>query len=233
MNEYSFSIFWHWGVGEAGMAGRVKARKVIDKRAAIIDAAVTLFAHKGFYGTTVPEIAEKAGVATGSIYLYFPTKEALVNAALVERKQGMFDAFTAAANGGGDLETRFRRVWRALVAYAIAHPADFLFFEMHHHASYLDPATGAAGDKIMVLAIGFMREVMDAYRVTTPGPDVMVSLIWGALVGLLKSASQERLKLDPQLVDAAGLTLWHAVTTGAAATSSSLNPFPRTERQQP
>lgn len=215
------------------MAGRVKAKKVIDKRAAIIDAAVTLFAHKGFYGTTVPEIAEKAGVATGSIYLYFPTKEALVNAAHVERKQLMFESFIAAIHGGGDLETRFRRGWRALVAYAVGHPSDFRFFEMHHHAAYLDPATSAAGDKIIAAAVGFMREIMAAYRVTNPGPEVMVSLVWGALVGLLKSASQELLKLDPQLVDAAGLTLWHAVTTGAAVSTSSLTSLPTTERQKP
>jgi hypothetical protein len=45
-------------------------------------------------------------------------------------------------------------------------------------------------------------------------------LVWGGLVGLLKSASQGHIKLDPQLVDAAGLTLWHAITTGAAVPSS-------------
>ncbi|HEY1719762.1 MAG TPA: TetR/AcrR family transcriptional regulator [Magnetospirillaceae bacterium] len=215
------------------MAGRANAKKVINKRAAIIDAAVTLFAHKGFYGTTVPEIAEKAGVATGSIYLYFQTKEALVNAALAERKQGMYDAFSGAASGGGDLEARFRRTWRALVAYAVAHPADFLFFEMHHHAAYLDPATHESGQKIMLVAIDFMREITGAYRVDSPAPEVLVALVWGGLVGLLKFADQGFLRLDPQLVDAAGLALWHAVTGKAPLSSSSTTVFPTTERQQP
>ncbi len=119
------------------------------------------------------------------------------------------------------------------MAYAIAHPADFLFFEMHHHAAYLDPATSATGDKITIVANDLMREVTTAYRVVAPAPEVLVSLVWGALVGLLKSASQEHFRLDPQLVDAAGLVLWHAVTIGAASSSSSLTSFPRTERQQP
>jgi TetR/AcrR family transcriptional regulator, repressor of fatR-cypB operon len=188
-----------------------RTKKVVDKRTAIIDAAVTLFAHRGFYGTTVPEIAQAAGVATGSIYLYFKTKEELVNAALTERKQGMLDTLVAAAGAGGDFETRFRRVWRQLVAYAVAHPADFLFFEMHHHAAYIEPATRAAGDRIMAVAVDFMREVMAAHGLASPGPEALVSLVWGALVGLLKAADQHYLRLDPQLVEAAGLVLWRAV----------------------
>ena len=201
-----------------------KARKVVDKRAAIIDAAVTLFAHRGFYGTTVPEIAQAAGIATGSIYLYFKTKEQLVNAALTERKQGMLDTLVAAAGAGGDFEARFRRVWRQLVAYAVAHPADFLFFEMHHHAGYIEPATRAAGDRIMAVAVDFVREVTATQDVASPGPEALVSLVWGALVGLLKAADQKYLRLDPQLVEAAGLVLWRAVGGRSSSASERISP---------
>jgi len=211
-----------------------KRRRVVDKRAAIIDAAVSLFAHRGFYGTTVPEIAAAAGVATGSIYLYFKTKEALVNAALTERKQGMFAIFVAAANADGDWETRFRRVWRQLVAYAIAHPADFLFFEMHHHAAYIEPATRAAGDRLMAVAVDFMGAMMTAHDVASPSPETMVSLIWGALVGLLKAADQKYLRLDPQMVEAAGLVLWRAASgSGAPSPSPIATLHSRSERLSP
>jgi len=198
------------------------AKQVIDKRAAIIDAAVALFARKGFHGTTVPEIASEAGVAVGSIYRYFDTKETLVNAAIVERKQAMLEIMVAANAAGGDLEARFRRVWRSLVAFAIAHPDDFRFFEMHHHESYLDPTSRALGDRLMGVGVTFFDEIARAYGVASPGPEVLVSLVWGGLVGLLKSADQGFVKLDPQLVDAAGVVLWHAVTrSGASITPST------------
>ncbi len=227
MNDYSFIIRWA-GVVRVAPA---KAKKIIDKRAAIIDAAVALFAHRGFYGTTVPEIAAAAGVATGSIYLYFKTKEELVNAALTERKQGMLDTFAAAANAGGDWEARFRRVWRQLVAYAIAHPADFQFFEMHHHAGYIEPATRAAGDRLMAVAVEFMRAMMADHGVTAPSPETMVSLVWGALVGLLKAADQKYLRLDPQLVEAAGLVLWRAASGSGGPPSSLEFSSSRNERR--
>jgi TetR/AcrR family transcriptional regulator, fatty acid metabolism regulator protein len=46
-----------------------------DKRKRILDAAVRVFARKGYFAARVSEIAKKAGVADGTIYLYFRNKE--------------------------------------------------------------------------------------------------------------------------------------------------------------
>jgi len=45
-----------------------------DKQRQILDAALGLFAERGFHGTRVPLVAEAAGVATGTIYHYFDSK---------------------------------------------------------------------------------------------------------------------------------------------------------------
>ena len=47
-----------------------------DKREAVLGAALELFVERGFHGTTVPEIAERAGVGAGTIYRHFASKEA-------------------------------------------------------------------------------------------------------------------------------------------------------------
>ncbi len=46
-----------------------------DKRKRILEAAVKVFARKGYFAARVSEIAKKAGVADGTIYLYFRNKE--------------------------------------------------------------------------------------------------------------------------------------------------------------
>ena len=58
-----------------------------DKGEAILAAALDLFVERGFHGTSVPSVAERAGVAAGTIYHYFASKEALVNA-LFKRWKG-------------------------------------------------------------------------------------------------------------------------------------------------
>lgn len=59
------------------------------KRRRILDAAVVEIARRGYYGTTVAMIAGRAGVADGTIYLYFTSKEDIL-VSLFERAMGRF-----------------------------------------------------------------------------------------------------------------------------------------------
>ena len=63
-----------------------------DKREAILDAALDLFAQRGFHGTAVPAVAERARVGAGTIYRYFASKEALVNAVYQRHKSAVADS---------------------------------------------------------------------------------------------------------------------------------------------
>jgi AcrR family transcriptional regulator len=54
------------------------------RRSAILRAARTVFAHKGYAETVVEDIAAQAGIGKGTLYLYFPSKEQIYLAALLE-----------------------------------------------------------------------------------------------------------------------------------------------------
>ena len=60
------------------------ARGIADKRGAILRAAIRLFGAGQFHGTTIPTLAREAGVAEGTIYTYFESKEELAFKALHE-----------------------------------------------------------------------------------------------------------------------------------------------------
>jgi TetR/AcrR family fatty acid metabolism transcriptional regulator len=50
-----------------------------DKREAILRAAITVFAHNGYFNAKVADIAREAGVADGTVYLYFKSKEEILH----------------------------------------------------------------------------------------------------------------------------------------------------------
>src|SRR5579872_3078072 len=52
------------------------------RRKQILDAATRVFAEKGFHRATIKEIAGKAGIADGTIYTYFPSKDEVLLAVL-------------------------------------------------------------------------------------------------------------------------------------------------------
>ena len=64
---------------------------VVDKREAILKAATTVFAEKGFFNSKVADIAKAAGVADGTVYLYFKNKDDVLHS-LFDRAMDEFIA---------------------------------------------------------------------------------------------------------------------------------------------
>lgn len=60
----------------------------------IVEAAMEAFAEQGFAGTRIEDIAERSGVAKGTVYLYFETKDALFEAGVREHLSPMFGRLT-------------------------------------------------------------------------------------------------------------------------------------------
>ena len=69
------------------------ANRNSDKYQRILDAAVAVFAEKGFYPSRIADIADRADVADGTVYLYFKSKEEILMTAI----NRAFDAFMSRA----------------------------------------------------------------------------------------------------------------------------------------
>lgn len=81
-----------------------------DKRERILQASVKVFARKGFYLSRVAEIAKTAGVADGTIYLYFKNKDHLLISIFEDRIDEMCDAVEAQVAGLTDPAEKLRRI---------------------------------------------------------------------------------------------------------------------------
>ncbi len=67
-------------------------RTAVDKRRMILDAAIRVFARRGFHSCRVSDVADEAGVAYGLVYHYFDSKEEILSTLFTERWQVMLDA---------------------------------------------------------------------------------------------------------------------------------------------
>ena len=63
--------------GSAGSRSHARAAKAVERRSAILKAALDEFSERGFAAARLDDVARRAGVAKGTIYLYFKDKEAL------------------------------------------------------------------------------------------------------------------------------------------------------------
>ena len=103
------------------MAGHVTARRRPDpaplaKRAAILRAATDVFAERGFFHAQVADVARTAGVAAGTVYLYFRSKDDIL-ASIFERAMAeAFEEGRAALSGVSDPCERLRQFARLHLA---------------------------------------------------------------------------------------------------------------------
>lgn len=81
----------------------------------LLDAALDLFVEKGFAATRAEEVAARAGVSKGTLFLYFPSKEELFKAVIRENIAGRFkewnDEFLAFEGSTSDMVRYCMRVW--------------------------------------------------------------------------------------------------------------------------
>src|SRR6202142_4676740 len=93
-----------------------------DKRNAILDAATRLFAERGLTAAPTSEISRRGGVAGGTLFTYFTTKDDLINALYREIKLELADAMMSEFPRKKSVHTRLRHVGGSYVNWGVNNP---------------------------------------------------------------------------------------------------------------
>jgi AcrR family transcriptional regulator len=101
-----------------------------DKKTQLVEAAIDLFSKEGFWNTSTARISKHAKVATGTLFNYFPSKEALIDEIYLTLKHEVMDVmFQGPAAGPDDLEALFRQVYVNYIHWGVANPVRFRLLE--------------------------------------------------------------------------------------------------------
>lgn len=178
----------------------------------ILRAALDLFVLRGFHATTIPEIARRAGLAAGTIYLYFPGKEQLATALLTRIRAGLArdlgQALPARPRG---TRAEFDAIWGVFARFALACERAVAFCDLHHHAAYVGPEAQSAWEPAVTLLRAHFQAGRRAGLYRDLPPDALRAVMAGALIGVHKFARAGELRLTPGLLDEVRDMAWRAV----------------------
>jgi TetR/AcrR family transcriptional regulator, cholesterol catabolism regulator len=115
-------------------AHRTALRERYDRRQArvVLDAAA-VFAARGYDQTSVPELAEALGMAAGSLYHYFGSKEQLLIAVCDQLMDPLLVSAQALVEGEDPADARLHALVRLWVAHVIEHRDHMLVFQQERH----------------------------------------------------------------------------------------------------
>ena len=106
-----------------------------SRRAELLAIAAELFADKGFKNTTVRDIAEAAGILSGSLYHHFDSKESMVDEILSTFQEQLFAAYDEVLRSDDDARTKIERAVRLSFAAIDEHRHEVAIFQ--NEADYL------------------------------------------------------------------------------------------------
>ena len=158
--------------------------KSADKRNAILDAATRLFAERGLTAAPTSEISKLAGVAEGTLFTYFQTKDDLINALYREIKLELADAMMSDFPRKKSVGTRLRHVWDRWVNWGVANPEQQKVLAQLTVSEVLTKESRDAGSAPFV---EFQKMIRDAIEQRVFRNDVPVELISRSLAALVEA----------------------------------------------
>lgn len=128
-----------------------------DKRNAILDAATKVFAEQGISAPTA-KIARSAGVAEGTLFTYFDSKDTLLNQLYLELKVDMRDAMLTGYPRRASSRERANHVWRTYIGWGVAHPQGRKVMAQLSVSERIKPETKATGSAPFGDVQGMLQE---------------------------------------------------------------------------
>ena len=185
-----------------------------DKRSDILQVALELIAERGFHDAPMSMIAKKAGVAAGTIYRYFESKDVLI----IELHRELEDKISAHLQkdypAERPLRERFLYINRKLLRYFIDHPLHFRYMEQYFNSPYgislrRDRLLDKSGNKGILMDIfeqGIEQQVLKELPKAA-----LFSLAFGPVIFLMRDHILGFIALDDSLIKQVAEACWDAI----------------------
>jgi AcrR family transcriptional regulator len=168
------------------------------KREEIMAAASEVIAERGFHGSPMAMIAQKAGVASGTIYVYFKSKEELIDALYQQMDAAYQEELQSGYPAHKSIKERFIYIGVTSMNYFLSHPRRFRYLQQFHNSPY-----GAAQRREKMsrfdtpdIIRGLFEEGIAKGVLKDLPPIVMLSMVFGSMVNVARDHVFELIRLD-------------------------------------
>ncbi|MGC1240673.1 MAG: TetR/AcrR family transcriptional regulator [Chryseosolibacter sp.] len=151
---------------------------IADKKQAIFESALGLIKDHGFHGTPMSLVAKNAGVAAGTIYHYFDSKERLICELYDYNLGRIVSVINVALEEKIPYKEKFFSIWNHLYRFYVKHPNVLIFFEQFVNSPFnTDKSPSAFRGKLD----SFFAEGIKARHIKSIKPEILLVLVMGSI----------------------------------------------------
>ncbi len=183
-----------------------------DKQEAILKTALRLFVERGFFGTPTSLISKEAGVATGTLFFHFRTKEELIDELYRRVKAEAAEAMCRGLAKEKTAKAKFRRLGENAVEWGINNPEKIQFMEQFAHTPFVSATAQEEGMSRFAFLHDLVEEGIREGAIRDIDKDLLFCLMASALAGLIARAAAEDDPAERKRIIGAGLDfVWNAM----------------------
>jgi len=179
---------------------------------AIFEATLKLVQKSGFNGLKMADVAKAAGLATGTLYIYFKNKDVLINELFLSLKQSKTNRMLQGINSTNSFEETFRQLWFNYFNLSLAEPERMLFIEQFAHTSYLTKKTKAQGDQLLDPLVAFIEEGIRKKIIRKLPVEILLSQLMGPIYEVIKVQQEKQVAITPGQKQGLFEMAWRSVT---------------------
>lgn len=184
-----------------------------DKRCAVMRATLELVAEHGFHGAPMALVAERAGVAAGTIYRYFESKDALITEAHRYLEGRFFASVMENYPEESSIRERFLHIGKVLLRYCTESPLEYRFMEQFYNSPYgverrREKFFGTSDKDIITELFNEARTAEIVKNLPLP---VLFALAFGPLLDICRDTILGFVEMDESLMAISVEACWDAV----------------------
>ena len=189
-----------------------------DKKEAILDTALTLFTERGFFGTPTSLISKEAGVATGTLFFYFKTKEDLIDTLYRRTKSEAAQAMFMGLGEEMSVKAKFHRLGSNAVDWGIRHPREMKFMEQFAHSPFVSTNAQEEGMSHFLFLEALVNEGIREGTIRNLNPSLLFCMMASALSGLIAHISLTDDPATREEITGQGLQfIWNGLQAGSGS----------------
>ena len=184
-----------------------------DKRTAIMEAALKLFMERGLHGTSTAQISKEAGVATGTLFNYFPTKENLINSLYFEVKGRLSRSMGKEIEVESTFKNKMKKLWSNLIIWGLDNQEEFLFVGQFCSSPYITKFTHEEVMKEYEFLHNLVKEGIKSGDIKDFSPELIITMFYHssrAVVGLMLES--EVVSEREELIEKGFQIIWNGLT---------------------
>ncbi len=183
-----------------------------EKEQKILDNALPLFVEKGFHGTTTAEIAKTAGVATGTLFHYFKTKEELIDHLYIYTKESILEEVQEDYDQTKTFKENVKSLWLKFVCLGIKNPYKFSFIMSFHCSPYITSFTKNRIEDKFIELLEVYKKGFEEGKIKEMYDELLMDYFWGNIINTITHFEKNPEKMKQKNIDLSFDLFWDGIS---------------------